>query len=228
MINKKQVQEINAGSMADIAFLLLIFFLVTTTMETEEGIARQLPQKQEKKTIQEVSRRNVLEISINGKNEILAGGELIDPARLYAITREFYTNPSSKQDLPELILLDEERCRRKIAGAKAVPDLGGEQQKWESALRQVRKSGSFRILPDDAFISLQHDNATSYAVYVQVQNEIQQAVNDLRNEWSLKLYNRNYSEMEKDISGNKEKIAFIRMLVPQRLAEQEPKNIAPY
>ena len=72
-MNKKKLPEINAGSMADIAFLLLIFFLVTTTIEQDSGILRKLPKKENHPTISDIKEKNTLEIYINLKNEITAG-----------------------------------------------------------------------------------------------------------------------------------------------------------
>ena len=93
--DKRKVQEINAGSMADIAFLLLIFFLVATTMNTDTGLARMLPpippedQKQEEIKVKE---RNLFLVLINGSGQIMAG----QPGK-----QEFILNPLSTEDLPE-------------------------------------------------------------------------------------------------------------------------------
>ena len=74
---RRENSEINAGSMADIAFLLLIFFLVTTTMDTDSGVFRKLPEKQpptEDKGI-EIKQKNILEVVINRSDEILVDEE---------------------------------------------------------------------------------------------------------------------------------------------------------
>jgi biopolymer transport protein ExbD len=71
-------QEINAGSMADIAFLLLIFFLVTTTMDTDKGLARQLPpmpEEDQKDDENKIKERNLLVVLINKNDRLLVNGE---------------------------------------------------------------------------------------------------------------------------------------------------------
>ena len=88
--------EINAGSMADIAFLLLIFFLVTTTMDSDLGIARLLPPIQdtpEQSTV-DVNKRNVLVININYRNEMQVGGEVMPIGQLKDAVKEFIINPN--------------------------------------------------------------------------------------------------------------------------------------
>ena len=75
-INKRKVQEINAGSMADISFLLLIFFLVATTMNTDTGLMRMLPpmppENQQQEEIK-VKERNLFLVLISGSGNIMAG-----------------------------------------------------------------------------------------------------------------------------------------------------------
>ena len=66
-MSKRDLPEINAGSMADIAFLLLIFFLVTTTMDVDSGILRKIPEKQELPQA-DIYARNILEVRINKNN----------------------------------------------------------------------------------------------------------------------------------------------------------------
>ena len=91
-MSRKDSPEINAGSMADIAFLLLIFFLVTTTMNVDAGISRKIPQKQENPPNINVNKRNTLEISINKNNELFANGNTIELHELKQIAIDFIDN----------------------------------------------------------------------------------------------------------------------------------------
>ena len=70
---RRETPEINAGSMADISFLLLIFFLVTTTMDVDTGLQRRLPQIQDEpqEEQQKLYKRNIFQIVINGYDQML-------------------------------------------------------------------------------------------------------------------------------------------------------------
>jgi len=101
---KRASAEINAGSMADIAFLLLIFFLVTTTIDTDKGIAIKLPPMPEEDQPQEdlkLKERNVLKILVNSNNQLLADGELITIKELKRKTKDFIDNPANDPTLAE-------------------------------------------------------------------------------------------------------------------------------
>ncbi len=99
---KRSAPEINTGSMADIAFLLLVFFLVTTTMEQDTGIQRKLPEKQpENITPPEVKRRNVFIVLVNRNDELLVNGEPGDINLLKDRVKEFILNPRNDENLPE-------------------------------------------------------------------------------------------------------------------------------
>jgi len=89
---KRELQEINAGSMADIAFLLLIFFLVTTTMESNYGIRRKLPAPTQEKSDIVVKKKNVLEINVNGQDKMLIEGEPAEVKDIKEIAIAFITN----------------------------------------------------------------------------------------------------------------------------------------
>ena len=102
--NKRKVQEINAGSMADIAFLLLIFFLVATTMNTDTGLLRVLPPMPDKDQKQEdikVKERNLLLVFVSKSNYIMAGGQQMDIHQLKDKAKEFILNPMDDENLPE-------------------------------------------------------------------------------------------------------------------------------
>ncbi len=92
--------QINAGSMADIAFLLLIFFLVTTVIENDKGILVNLPRWEIDYIPPRIPPKNVLSVKINKTNELLVEGELTNMDDLKNHTKEFILNPSKRADLP--------------------------------------------------------------------------------------------------------------------------------
>ena len=94
--------EVNAGSMADIAFLLLIFFLVTTTLDIDKGITVKLPPwSEEEPDITKLNKRNVYSVLVNAQNQLLVRGELMNVKELREKTKEFIANPQRREDLAE-------------------------------------------------------------------------------------------------------------------------------
>ncbi|MEF9930798.1 MAG: biopolymer transporter ExbD [Bacteroidales bacterium] len=167
----KQVQEINAGSMADIAFLLLIFWLTTTTMDADKGLQRRLPpmpdenQKEQQADVK-VNRRNIIQVKISSSDRILAGSQPIDVSQLKDKIVEFITNPSNSETLPEKEMTD-------IAGFGQYPVSQG-------------------------IVSLQNDRGTSYDSYLRVQNEIVKAFNEVRDVFAVQNYGKKYAQLSED------------------------------
>jgi len=161
----RPTQEINAGSMADIAFLLLIFFLVTTTMDVDSGIGRRLPPPltgDEKPP--DINERNIFTVLVNNRDRLFVEGRPGDIRTLRQQTKEFLSNPNNRDDMPEMTM-------------RNIPELG-----------LVR-------VPKSAVISLKNDRGTSYKMYIAVQNELTAAVTELRNELSMEKFGRKYSEL---------------------------------
>lgn len=108
MLNKKSNSrdrmnnEVNAGSMADIAFLLLIFFLVTTTIAEDEGILVKLPPWSEEEPDQaKLKKRNVFNILVNADDELLVEGEPSEISDLKEDVKKFILNPNKSEKLAE-------------------------------------------------------------------------------------------------------------------------------
>ncbi len=198
---KRELQEINAGSMADIAFLLLVFFLVTTTMDTSWGLARKLPPPllENQPDPPPIKDRNVFVVLANANDQLLVEGELLEIGELRAAAKDFIANPQRKENLPEFRTED-------------IPLLG---------TMQVSKQ----------VISLQNDNGTSYDLYIQVQNELAAAYTELRNELASREFGMSYQKIEEmaksEEGGEKFKAMMdaIRAVYPQRISEAEPKDI---
>ncbi|MCA0933226.1 biopolymer transporter ExbD [Lutimonas saemankumensis] len=204
---KRDVPEINAGSMADIAFLLLIFFLVTTTMDVDTGISRKLPEKQPPDAPEppKLKEKNVFVVTVNRNNDILVEGETfmtIDQIREEAI--KFIDN----------------------GGGLGNPIDGAEPAEcdWCEGAKDPASSDH----PNKAVISLESDRGTSYGTYISVQNELVGAYTDLRNRLSEKMYGVSYTQMLKDQGNNpnnetlKERIKIIKGKYPQIISEAEP------
>jgi biopolymer transport protein ExbD len=101
MRKKKEIPEINAGSMADIAFLLLIFFLVTVTMDVDTGITRKLPPPVENEQDIDINQRNIFEVLINSANMLLVEGKPGNINTLKEDAKTFFLNPNNDPNLPE-------------------------------------------------------------------------------------------------------------------------------
>ena len=204
---KRDVPEINAGSMADIAFLLLIFFLVTTTMDVDTGISRKLPEKQPEDMPDppKLKEKNVFVVTVNRNNDILVEGETfmtIDQIRGEALN--FIDN----------------------GGGMGNPIDGAEPAEcdWCEGAKDPASSDH----PNKAIISLESDRGTSYGTYIAVQNELVGAYTDLRNRLSEKMYGISYTQMLKDQKNSpnnetlKERIKLIKGKYPQIISEAEP------
>ncbi|KAF0200546.1 MAG: Biopolymer transport protein [Bacteroidetes bacterium] len=185
----RKIPEINAGSMADIAFLLLIFFLVTTTMDVDSGIVRRLPPMPEKDAeIPEVKERNIFNVLVNKNDRLFINKGWGDIRTLRADTKEFLANPQNREDLPE----------KKV---ETIPFLGD---------YPVSKG----------IISLKNDRGTSYDMYIQVQNELTAAVNELRDELSRQKFGKPFSELE-----DQDLVNAIQKAIPMSISEAEPEDI---
>lgn len=166
----RKVQEVNAGSMADIAFLLLIFFLVTTTMDTDSGIVRKLPPMPEPNTEQEdiqIKERNIFVVLVNRNNQLLVEGEHIDIRNLRKVAKDFIENPANNPNLP----------------AKEPKDF-----KYLGTMEVTSKH----------VISLQNDRGTSYKTYIAVQNELAAAYTELRDELALRKWGKRFEDLDDD------------------------------
>jgi len=188
IMRSKSAPEINAGSMADIAFLLLVFFLVTTTMDTDLGLFRKLPQIQEDRVNVIIHTRNVLPILVNGMDGLMVKGEPVDIAELKDLAKEFIANPTNDLELPEKKLV-------------SVPLFGD-------------------VMVSKQIVSLQSDNATSYGMYIKVQNEIAKAYNELRDELAQEKFGTSFTRLKE--TGQKQKVNAIKMVYPQKISEAEP------
>ena len=102
---RRSLPEINAGSMADIAFLLLIFFLVTTTMDVDTGLVRKLPAmpEDEEEIIDDsqIKARNIYVVLVNAKDQLLVEEELMDISQLREGARKFLDNWGKDPDLSD-------------------------------------------------------------------------------------------------------------------------------
>ena len=188
---KRKVPDINSSSTADIAFLLLIFFLITTSMDTDRGLARRLPpppeNDKEQKNEDKVKQRNVLQIYLNMYDQLMVNGEIMNVQQLRAKTKEFVANKYNDESLPEKT-------------SKEVDFFGP------------------TMVTEKHVVSLQNDRSSSYQAYIDVQNELVAAYNELRDELSQEKWGKNYSEL------NEDQQKAVREIYPQRISEAEPKK----
>lgn len=192
---KKKVPALNSSSTADISFILLIFFLITTSMDTDMGLSRRLPRPPEpdqEDAQLDIKSRNILYVRLNHAGQLwvkdeITNGEL-DIALLRDRAKEFIKN---EQNL----------------------------SKWpEKRVKEIEHLGQC-FVTDRHVISVQTDRGTPYETYFQVQNELVAAYNELRNEYAKQKFGREYEYLDDEI-----KLAIRDQYYPQKISEAEPKK----
>ena len=151
------------------AFILLCFFLMTTTMDQDKGLQRRLPpmpDPNQKVEDQKVNRRNIIVVKINSADRLLAGSEPMDVSQLKDKIKEFLTNPTDDPNLPEK--------------------------------EEIEIDNYGPCMVSKGVISLQNDRGTSYQAYMAVQNELVKAVNELRDDFAMANYGKKYLQLEED------------------------------
>ncbi|MBQ2507170.1 MAG: biopolymer transporter ExbD [Bacteroidaceae bacterium] len=191
---KRKMPGLNTSSTADISFMLLIFFLVTTSMDTDRGLARQLPPPPEENAEVKdiiVKERNILNVRMNSAGNLMLedmdGQKFIKLEELRAIVKDFIANPKHEENKPEF-------------HTERLPYFGDVE------------------ITKNHVISVQNDRGTPYKVYFNVQHELIAAYNELRDEISLKQFNKPYAEL------NEDQQKAVRDYYPQKISEAEPKN----
>ncbi|MCQ2297001.1 MAG: biopolymer transporter ExbD [Bacteroidales bacterium] len=163
---KRKTPGLNTSSMSDISFLLLAFFLMVSSINSDMGIARKLPPPlpptQEKPP--EIHQRNIFVVKINSKDRLLFDGEIGRVEDLRERAKTFLSNPDNLPNLPEKEVVD-------------IPLLGK---------TEVSKG----------VISLRNDRGTSWDMYFQVQNELAGAINELKDEMSLAKFSKKYADLK--------------------------------
>ena len=195
------------GSLADIAFLLLIFFIVATTMDVDTGITRLLPPIPEKEQEQleiKVKERNVLVVLINRQDQLMVEGLITNVDELKEKTIEFFSNPMDDPNLPE-------------KEVKTIVFPAGQSVRFPN--------GEVDIMVSKGVVSLQNDRSTTYGKYLNVQNELVAAVNELRNQFAMENFGRRYDELDSKKSIDQSIIDGINEIYRMNISEAEPKNI---
>lgn len=246
---KREIPEINAGSMADIAFLLLIFFLVTTTMDKDTGILRQMSVKIELENPPEVdvAKRNLMKIQANAQGQLMIRKDLADVSQIRQKVLDFYTaniNDEIDPTWPRYELITKQFCDSNIVAIdKYIDALGdnmdnyvdfkmAERKEYEKRLKVIETLAKpYREIAQVAAIQIELQTRTEYELLITILNEVKAAINDLRDEKSNELFGVTYRNMVQQGNTNPakeveyaDKIQLIEILIPERIVELKPAD----
>lgn len=202
---RREGGEINAGSMADIAFLLLVFFLVTTTMDVDAGISRKLSEKPPEDFVPPIIKeRNVFKVVINNEDRLLVEDQEVTYQEVKDLAVEFIDN----------------------GGGVGKPGPNGEPGE-PCDYCNGKKDESSSDHPNKAVISVDSKRATSYGMYITVQNELLGAYTILRDRYANNKFGMSFVEMEKIYKADrkntklKKQIDEVKEAYPQIISDVE-------
>lgn len=249
---KREIPEINAGSMADIAFLLLIFFLVTTTMDKDQAYVRNIPKRIE--AVNEpvdVETRNICAIQANSQNQLMVRGRLMtNPDEISEKIVEFYRTNEKSNDVTNnfpmysrVSLTDiEGLLNEAILAAEEVENTPGASEdiidfkyrqvaEWEKKKKALEMYGQAKLpeISVQAHIRIDVQKGTEYGLFTKIQSEVEEAIFELRDDASKMIFKESYKkissryDMDKDVA-DKEKVELLKVLYPARIIEVTPKR----
>jgi hypothetical protein len=203
---KRSAPEVNAGSMADIAFLLLIFFLVTTTIETDSGLNRKLPPMEEVIDPPVIKQRNIFTVVVNKNNQLLVEEELTDISEVRLLAMEFLDNGGG---------VGEDSCD--YCQGKKNPSSSDNPDKAIVSLKNDRET-SYKV-----YIAVQNELV---AAYNELRNREYLRLNPMSG-MNFVQANSRYSD-PRTSPGEKEKLkpqlSIVKLMYPQKLSEAEPNK----
>ena len=203
---RRKSPEVNAGSMADIAFLLLIFFLVTTTIETDSGINRKLPPMEEQIDPPIIRQKNIFTVVVNKNNQLLVEEELTDIKDLRNLAVDFLDNGGGSGEEACDYCQGNRDPRSSDNPDKAIISLKNDRETEYKVYIAVQNElvAAYNVLRNREFARLYPNEALTYI------------------EADLRYSDPRTSPDDK--SSLKEKLDVIKALYPQKLSEAEPSK----
>ncbi|MBB79218.1 MAG: hypothetical protein CL844_09485 [Crocinitomicaceae bacterium] len=225
---RRDIPEINAGSMADIAFLLLIFFLVTTTMDKDQAYVRNIPKRVEVNTPPiDVEKRDILAIRANFNNELMVRDEkMSNPDDISERVVEFYTHNELTNDLSSNFPLYSRISLPEIQGnidasladaeaTEATPGVTDDiidfkyniLKEWEKKKRSLQLYGKKQLpeISPQAHIRIEVQKGTEYGLFSKIQSELEEAIYFLRDDAAKEIFGESYSKIKSRYSLDKKK-----------------------
>ena len=204
---RRKSPEVNAGSMADIAFLLLIFFLVTTTIETDSGINRKLPPMEEQIDPPIIRQKNIFTVVVNKNNQLLVEEELTDIKDLRNLAVDFLDNGGGSGEEACDYCQGNRDPRSSDNPDKAIISLKNDRETEYKVYIAVQNElvAAYNVLRNREFARLYPNETLTYV------------------EADLRYTDPRTSADEK--SSLKEKLDVVQALYPQKLSEAEPSKV---
>lgn len=208
-MGRRESSEVNAGSMADIAFLLLIFFLVTSEMTREAGMFQLLPEKTEDKPEQnkKIKDRNVIEVLVNNNNDILFENEEVSLGEIPNLVKEMILNEGNNDKWPESRAVTEEELQKLIdrnrvdlenAAESRIRSIAKKLRKSELRMKALEIFGEY-FRKSSHVINMQATQGASYDTYIKLKDKLKQAYTSLRNDLARKkLQGRGWDDLTFD------------------------------
>ena len=211
--------------MADIAFLLLICFLITTPMNLPQVQEERLPQKSDVEFL--LNEKNVLQIMANKNDKIGIEGEFAELEDIQQAVIKFYQHEDGARNLPTYIEVDKATCEDTIESLEAAlavyPDAALfkiELDAWTRRLDAVNAFGGsgFKTLPNNATVSIQMDNSPKYETYMKV-------VDHLRDSLCVDKFNVPFGKFNDKVESDKQKISAIRQVYPKKIMKEKNRSV---
>ncbi len=168
-MGKRATPGITSGSMADVSFILLFFFLMVSSMDSDYGLQRLLPPPVDdthKNDDTKVNERNVFVVLINQQDQLQVEGQLMDIRNLRERTKEFFLNPTNNPDFSD-------------KKEEEIPLFG-------------------KVMISRGVVSLQNDRGTSYKTYMMVQNELTAAINEMKDDLARSRFAKAYDDLTEE------------------------------